>query len=56
MHGRLLFVSSRAAVVYTLNCENVHSSASDSENIGFLGRCLTSKIHLRLLGFQSESD
>lgn len=56
MHGRQLFVSSCGTVVYTLNCENVHSSASDSGNIGFLGRCLTSKIPFHLLGYQNESD
>lgn len=56
MHGRLSFVSNCGAVVYTLNCENVHSSASDGDNIGFLGRCLTSKIPLHLLGFQKKSD
>lgn len=42
--------------MYTLNCEDVHSSASDSGHIGFIGRCLTSKIPLCLLGFQNESD
>ena len=36
MHGRQI-VSGCGTVVYTLNCENVHSSASDSGNIGFLG-------------------
>lgn len=35
MHGRLSFVSSCGTVVYTLNCENVHSSASDSDKHWF---------------------
>lgn len=56
MHGRPSFVSNCGTVVYTLNCENVHSSASDIGNIAFIGRCLTSKIRLHLLGFQNESD
>lgn len=43
MHGCRAFVSRCGTVVYTLNCENVHSSASDIGNIGFIGRCLTSK-------------
>ena len=55
MHGRQSFVSRRGTVVYTLNCENVHSSASDDGHIGFIGKCLTSKIPLHLLGFQNES-
>lgn len=56
MHGRQSFVSSCGTVVYTLNCENVHSSASGGGNIGFNGRCLTSEIPLHLLGCQNESD
>lgn len=56
MHGRLSVVSSCGTVVYTLNCENVHSSASDSGNLGFIGKCLTSKLSLHLLGFQNKSD
>ena len=54
--GAKLFISGCGTVVYTLNCENVHSSASDSGNIGFIGSCLTSKIPWPLLGFQTESD
>lgn len=50
MHGRLLFVSRCGTVVYTLNCENVHSSASDSGNIGFIGKCLTLKIPFHSVG------
>lgn len=37
MHGCPSFVSSCGTVVYALNCENVHSSASDSGNIAFTG-------------------
>lgn len=46
MHGCRAFVSRCETVVYTLNCENVHSSASDIGNTGFIGRCLTSKKYL----------
>lgn len=56
MHGRRSFVSSRGTVVYTLNCEHVHSSASDGGHIGFVGKCLTSKMPAHLLGFQNKSD
>lgn len=56
MHGRRSFVSSRGTVVYTLNCEHVHRSASDGGRIGFVGKCLTSKIPVHLLGFQNEPD
>lgn len=55
MHGHQSFVSGCGTVVYTLICENVHSSASGSGNIGFHGRCLTLKILSHLLGFQNES-